>query len=142
MKRPSQLRFFFVMAALLLLSAACAGRSDPLTMCVQHETLQTHIHVTFVPILDRQPRSLPANIGITPECMRPLHTHESDFGIHIESPGGEVWTMGDFFRVWGDDSLYQGLETTSISVNGERYEDDYRDIVLKDGMRVIIDFKS
>ena len=130
------------MAALLLLLAACTSRPDPLTMCVQHETLQSHIHVTFVPILDRSPRQLPADIGITPDCMRPLHTHATDFRIHIESPGGEVWIMGDFLRVWGDDSLYQGLETTSISVNGERYEDDYRDIVLKDGMRVIIDFKS
>jgi hypothetical protein len=143
LRPPLHLRSFSITAVLLFLLASCTGdRPDSLTVCVQHETLQSHIHVTFVPVLDRNPSQLPADIGITPDCMRPLHTHASDFTIHVESPGNEEWTMGDFFRAWGDDNPYEGLETASVSVNGERYEDDYSGIVLEGKMRVIIDFIS
>jgi hypothetical protein len=101
-----------------------------------------HIHATLVPILDRQPQSLPGNIGITPECMRPLHTHEADFVVHIESPKQADWSAGDFFRVWGPGNPYQGLKAVNVSVNGERYTEDYRKIVFQDGMRVVIEFAS
>ena len=50
--------------------------------------------------------------------------------------------MGDFFRVWGDENPYQGLGTSSVSVNGEQYEGDYNKIPFEEGMRVIIGFSS
>ena len=130
--------------ALLLLALACRSDDDsldPLTMCVEHGgSLAIHIHAQVVPILEHQPQLLPANIGITPDCMRPLHTHAANFQVHVESPKPASWTVGDFFRVWGDDSPYQGLGTHSVSLNNEPYEGDYRDIALEDGIIVIIDF--
>ena len=129
--------------AVLLAAAACAGdRPDPLAICVHPGAPVNPIQVTFVPVLDRNPNILPAGIGVTPSCVRPLYTENADFVVHVQSPGNEEWTLGDFFRVWGDDNPYRGLETNNVSVNSELYKDDYNDIRLEDGLRVIIDFKS
>ena len=134
--------------ALLLLALACnsdddggGGSLDPLAMCVEHGGgLAIHIHAEIIPILEHQPQLLPADIGVTPDCMRPLHTHAADFRVHIESPEPVSWTVRDFFRVWGDDNPYRELGIHNVSLNNERYEGDYNDIVLEDGTSVIIDF--
>ena len=129
--------------AVLLVAAACGGEgSDPLAICVQPDAPVNPIQVTFVPVLDRNPNMLPAGIGVTPSCTRPLYTKNADFVVHVQSPGNEEWTMGDFFRVWGDDNPYRGMGTNNVSVNSELYQGDYNDIRLEDGLRVIIDFMS
>ena len=74
-----------------------------------------HIHPHIQITLDGQDRPLPTNIGIDPGLwndhsldqyssmgpMAPLHTHESSGQIHVESTVTRDFTLGEFFRVWG-----------------------------------------
>ena len=45
--------------------------------------------------------SIPAGIGIGAFCLEPLHTHDATGRIHIESDTARLYSIGDFFRVWG-----------------------------------------
>ena len=125
----------------LLLTACSSSKEDPLVQCVDHDQLDSHIHVTLVAVWNGQPEFLPAGIGITPECMSPTHTHDDTSAIHIEAPNDQQYTVGDFFDVWGADSpdLRPGaMVEPGTSLNGEPYTDDYRDIVFEDGQRIVV----
>ena len=120
--------FFRYPLLVLLLVLACNTEDssdqilNPLTMCVDHDApLAMHIHAEFIPILEHQPQLLPGNIGISADCMRPLHTHKADFRIHIESLESADWTLGDFLGIWGKDNPYLGLGVYGVSLNNEKY---------------------
>ena len=42
-----------------------------------------------------------SGIGIATFCLEPLHTHDATGRIHIESDTAHLYSIGDFFRVWG-----------------------------------------
>jgi len=44
---------------------------------------------------------IPPNIGLTPFCIEPVHTHDTTGTIHIESDVNRLYSVGDFFAVWG-----------------------------------------
>ena len=91
------------------------GPSHPGTMAMHwHPRLSVTINGEAVPI--------PANIGIDPGLwndhtmdaygmqampemgmggMAPLHTHDASGKIHEESTAVRDYTIGDFFRIWG-----------------------------------------
>src|SRR3989475_4379207 len=51
-----------------------------------------------------QPRNtilIPANIGFSSDCARPLHTHDTSGTIHVETDVNQNYTIGDFFLIWG-----------------------------------------
>jgi len=132
-----------LVSVFVLLLAACSSSSsgDILTQCVNHDNLDGHTHVFLVIAWNGQPETLPANIGITPDCMRPTHTHDDSSSIHIEAPNDQEYTVGDFFDVWGADSpaLRPGASVErGTSLNGQPYTDDYRDIVFEDGQRIVV----
>ena len=130
-------------AVFVLLLAACGGSDgDTLTQCVDHDNLDTHIHVTLVTVWNGQPEFLPAGIGIASDCMSPTHTHDETSAIHIEGPGNQTYTVGDFFDVWGGESpdLRPGSEVENVSLNGQPYIEDYRDIEFEDGQRIVVAF--
>ena len=45
--------------------------------------------------------SIPAGIGISTFCLEPLHTHDATGRIHIETNTARLYSIGDFFHVWG-----------------------------------------
>ena len=45
--------------------------------------------------------SIPAGIGMGTFCLEPVHTHDATGRIHIESDTARLYSIGDFFRVWG-----------------------------------------
>ncbi len=47
----------------------------------------------------RQP--VPANIGLAPNCNRPLHTHDDTGAIHVETDENRNYFLNDFFLIWG-----------------------------------------
>ena len=84
--------------------------------CLGAEQSLFHIHVHLTVFVDGQARQVPAGIGIvnpqmqnTPQgafvgggsCLYWLHTHAADGIVHIESPVRKVFTLGDFFGIWG-----------------------------------------
>jgi hypothetical protein len=73
------------------------------------EQLAFHIHAHLSVYVNGAPRVIPAGIGIEPGAIYPLHTHFTDGVIHIESPVPRVYTLGEFFDVWG-----QPLDRTRV----------------------------
>jgi hypothetical protein len=78
--------------------------STPVTeMCMAHGSLWRHDHATLTISILGAPRTIPDDIGVTPACMRPLHTHaDQPNTIHVESPVQHAFTLRDFFTVWGE----------------------------------------
>ena len=85
--------------------------------CQRSEQVLFHIHARLTVYVDGKPRAVPYGVGIAPprqvaptsaggfvvggSCFSWLHTHAADGVIHIESPVRRVFTLGDFFDVWG-----------------------------------------
>ena len=132
--------FLFILWTLLI---GCeANRNAVLEKCVTHEEGGIHFHVSLVTVHNRQPQMLPAGIGITHDCMKPLHTHSEDFIIHVEYEEPYEFVMGDFFDVWGEKNPYINSEVVSISMNGKRYNGNYRELILEDGQNIVIEFEN
>jgi hypothetical protein len=104
------------------------------------EMLQVHFHAHLALLNDGRPVSLPAGIGIRRDrdCLYFLHTHKPDGIIHIEAPSRRIFTLGQFFDIWGKPLSAQqadGLtsrrgQTLHVFVNGRRYTGDPRRIRL------------
>jgi hypothetical protein len=85
--------------------------------CQAGEQALFHIHAHLTLFIDGVPRRVPAGIGIAPPygveqtasgafiaratCFMWLHTHSADGIIHTESPIQRMYTLGDFFDLWG-----------------------------------------
>ena len=86
--------------------------------CQQVEKLAYHIHVHLTIFVDGKAIAIPYGIGIGPplegipaseggpfitlgSCFMWLHTHALDGIIHIESPTKKIYTLSQFFAVWG-----------------------------------------
>jgi hypothetical protein len=78
-----------------------------------------------------------------PTCLYLLHVHANDGIIHVEAPRKMLFTLGEFFDVWG-----QPLSSTQVGpargpvvafVNGAPFEGDPRNIPLLDHNDVQLD---
>jgi len=105
------------------------------------EQLAVHYHSHLDVIVDGQPITVPANIGIdqTAQKISPLHVHDERGVIHIESSSNGTFTLGQFFDEWGvvlsstqlGENTNQGDKTVRAYVNGTLVTDDPRNIVLR-----------
>ncbi|MDP2647970.1 MAG: hypothetical protein Q8P35_01880 [Candidatus Yanofskybacteria bacterium] len=73
---------------------------DPLAICIQHQNLAMHIHPQLSVVIKGEKQVIPAEVGISAVCMRPLHTHDDTGTIHVEFPRQYSATVGDFFKIW------------------------------------------
>jgi len=80
-------------------------RGPPLPYpCVSGVGTYYHWHTQLTITSGGNPVTIPGSIGITPTCLEVLHTHDTSGLIHIEpdtAEQGRVYTIGDFFVVWG-----------------------------------------
>jgi hypothetical protein len=62
-----------------------------------------HIHQHLDVFVHGRRVTVPAGIGIdaTGRFVSPLHTHDSTGVVHVESPTVQLFTLGQFFGVWG-----------------------------------------
>ncbi len=76
-------------------------------------------------------------------CFYWLHTHVADGIVHIESPTQQLYTLGQFFDIWGQPlaSGQVGPATgpLTIFVNGQPYTGDPRGIELKQHGEIQLD---
>jgi len=117
--------------------------------CQPSEQLVYHIHARLTVFVNGRPKRIPAGAGFAdPQvqqsaagpvvgegtCVAWLHTHATDGIIHIESPEERLFTLGNFFAVWG-----QPLSRTQVGpakgrvtviVNRKVWLGDPRDIPL------------
>lgn len=137
---------------------AATGSSVDGIGCLNQEQTLFHIHAHLTVFVDGRARSIPYGIGITrPElqstpagafvgggsCFYFLHTHAADGIIHIESPVQRIYTLGDFFDIWGQrlGRREVGPVTGAVTAlyDGRLYRGDPRDIPLNAHAQIQLD---
>jgi hypothetical protein len=113
-----------VLAIALALLVACQGgrvarpsptiarpsaTASPAVPCEPQERLDYHIHAHLAIFIEGAAVTVPPSVGITLACVHWLHTHDSSGVLHVEAPASVSFTLGDFFRVWG-----QPLSSTQL----------------------------
>src|SRR5215469_4958334 len=109
--------------------------------------------------IDGKPVTIPAKIGINPSLwkdhsldkygmqamtmnmssMAPLHTHESNGTIHVESNTIRQYTLGQFLNIWG--GLDTNGKTVKATVDGVPVQ-DYKNILLRDKEQIKLDVEK
>jgi hypothetical protein len=98
-----------VLAIILIIIAVTQAKGTPTATlpkagnipCDALEHTQVHYHAALQIIYQGTPVNIPSDIGRTSTCFYWLHVHaESPGVIHIESPKGDTFTLGNFFKVW------------------------------------------
>lgn len=123
-----------------------------------------HWHPRLAVTIDDQTVTIPANIGIDPDLwmdhtldrygmqampsmgmmgMATLHTHDTSGEIHLESSVVRDYTLGDFFRIWGQ--TFDGQQVLGhsavpghqvrMAIDGTEQAPSYS-LVLRDGMQI------
>ncbi len=116
-------------------SASPYNANTPVTaMCMADSTpLARHDHVLLSITILGAPEPIPEEIGITAQCMRPLHIHVGEPGkIHIESPVAHEFTLGDFFTVWGETG---GRPFDQGTIAGYNADSTYVIVMTVDGVQ-------
>lgn len=127
-----------------------ATEYDPLTACVSHQgasRMHWHPHLTIR--MDGEEQEIPTNVGIPSlTCLRPLHTHDANGTIHVESPVVRNFTLGEFFRIWDKpfdrnhllDRTVDAEHRIVMKVDGQPSE-EYEALVFKDGQRIELSYE-
>jgi len=115
--------------------------------CNVTEQFVEHWHPHLTIEHDGVPVTIPAQIGFVQTagvtlCLYWLHTHDESGIIHVESPRAQVFTLADFFAVWG-----QPLSSTRVGpyrghvrayVDGAPYKGAPQNIPLLDGEQITL----
>ncbi|MDP2717443.1 MAG: hypothetical protein Q8P02_01735 [Candidatus Micrarchaeota archaeon] len=103
-----------------------------------------HWHSQLDITVDGVPVPIPKDIGIGAR-HEPLHTHEPDGVIHVESADTRDYTLGNFFQVWGKplDAQCVGEYCGSVrmSVDGKE-SSEFGNLVLRDGQRIVLQVQT
>ncbi len=122
-------------------STAYFRSQDPVNHCI--EDLESQPFQLPVPITvteDGFPARVPEGIGITNDCIRPVHTIE-EYIIQVKYSRPHNFTLGHFLYYWLGNELLR--YDTKVYVNDFLHtKGDLRDSLLKDGDRIEIDFLS
>ena len=89
--------------------------------CNSTEQLAVHYHAHIAISFQGTDVPVPAQIGFGPNCLYWLHTHSTDGVVHIEAPSrasGRAFTLGDFFKVWGQPLSSTQVATLSVPSGG------------------------
>lgn len=117
----------------------------PLEQCIPGEDVpfeqQAYINVT----LNGQPFTVPANIGITSDCVRPLHTHDDDGLIHMQFFKPTRFTLDNFIKLWGLDLNQYDVKIfvkKSVDKDFGEVDMDVNEIVLANEMMIRLELTS
>jgi hypothetical protein len=130
---------FFVKAAEI------PSKYDVTQVCISGEAY--HIHPHLVVRANGQDILAPKGLGMLPGCIRPLHVHENDGIIHVENAFKRDFTLGEFFKVWGETlSRDQVLSFKRddkhdllMTVDGKP-SDAWENLVLEDKQQIVITY--
>ena len=97
--------------------AASASTTTSGIPCDLLEHTQVHYHAALQILNQGTPVDVPMDLGRKFGCFYWIHMHSFEPGIiHIESPSGRTFTLGDFFDVWAAwGGQPQPLDATHIS---------------------------
>jgi len=118
------------------------GANPPIdgVACDSLEHSAFHVHAHLAIRISGESRSIPADIGIRDGCLYWLHTHRDSGIVHVEAPGEQTYTLGQFFDIWrqpltGDqvlDHVLTGGESVFVFVDGQPFDGDPRPLTLTD----------
>lgn len=114
---------------------------DPVNQCISDPAIQPfQLSVPVTVTENGSPAVVPEGVAITHNCTRPVHTLEENV-IHVAYSEPHDFTLGHFLYYWlGDDILQYD---TRVHVNGVPHrEGDFRDIVLRQGDSIRIEFTT
>jgi hypothetical protein len=110
------------------------------------QVLHTHQHLDVV--VRGRGYPVPAGIGIDfhERFIAPLHTHDFNGIMHVESPTIRKFTLGQWFDVWGlrfsanclGGYCAKGKERVWVFVNGKRWLGNPRQIALKEHQEIVV----
>ena len=139
-------------------STSATGGTIDGVQCDTSEQVAYHVHTHLAVYVNGQARALPAGVGIVEPVAQPtaagpfdeasrcyywLHVHARDGVIHIESPTTAIYTLGQFFDIWGQplgaDQVGPDTGELTIYVDGKRFHGDPRSIVLGSHVDIQID---
>jgi hypothetical protein len=118
--------------------------------CVTHGSMISfHIHPVLTIVVNGEKQAIPDNVGITPSCMKAVHTHTPDGVIHIETSAPRDFTLADFFAVWNKpfskeqvlDFKADATHRIRMTVNGQEV-DTFENTVLHDKDQVIVIYEA
>jgi hypothetical protein len=148
-------KFSLLLITLLLIAVLFIFRPNLnskafLSECTGHLEGNYHVHSKLEIWQDSEKIPIPANIGISGDCIHPLHTHDSTGIIHIDYPRKIQVTLGDFFDTMGivfSDSQLGSLKkfdgfSFEVYVNDKLVKGNYRNIKLEDKQNIKILIKS
>jgi hypothetical protein len=127
------------------------GRTVGGVGCDTSEQTAYHIHAHLAVFVNGSPRVIQAGIGIpggqpvaqpdgrpfvgSGNCLYWLHTHDQSGVIHIESPAPKLYTLGNFFDIWGQPltagQVGPARGAVTAYVNGHQYHGSPQSIVLR-----------
>jgi hypothetical protein len=112
-----------------------------------------HIHPQLTVTQDGKLVTVPKNIGIDQSLYKdhslaryglqgeaPLHTHDENGTIHVESNTNRNYTLGEFLNIWG--GLDLNGKTVKLAVDGKPITSDYRNLILQDGQKITLEIKT
>jgi hypothetical protein len=130
--------------------------------CESAEKVAFHVHAHLTIFVRGKSYKVPYGIGIGPplggvntpagpfvesgSCFMWLHTHVSDGIIHMEAPRQQVFTLGQFFAIWGAKlsagqvGRYKGKVTTFY--NGKVWKGNPAKLPLSGELQVQLDVGS
>jgi hypothetical protein len=116
--------------------------------CSSMEQLAYHVHAHLAIYVEGQPVSVPANIGIQRVCISWLHTHDDSGIIHVEAPAARTYSLGAFFRVWGQpldqahllDGTVDGEHEIRAFLNGQPFGGAPESIPLEPHAVIVLEY--
>lgn len=132
---------YLILLTVFVIVILYSARSFVFRQCVEHvDHSSTHTHTQLKIQQDGKEIPIPAHVGITDECMHPLHTHDATGLIHMEYPLPIPFFLGDFFDLMGitfNDGQVGSIKKFDryeivVRKNGKLVKGGYRWILLKD----------
>ncbi len=111
-------------------------------------TLKQHIHPHLQIIVEGQNEVIPANIGLSSDCEKSVHTHDTSGIIHVEAQDNRQYTLGDFFTVWfasGGKKINRFGYKIEITVDGNPFgvaQGKPEDVKLKDKQEITLKYSK
>ncbi len=117
--------------------------------CTTDMATKFHIHPNLEIRFDGEVQTMPADVGILPNCMYSLHTHTADGILHVEAPEKKDFTLSDFFAVWDKpfskteilDKKTGDTHRIRVTVNGEEVS-TYEHTLLVDADKIVIFYEA
>ncbi|OGG86052.1 hypothetical protein A2392_01125 [Candidatus Kaiserbacteria bacterium RIFOXYB1_FULL_46_14] len=90
--------------------------------------------------IDNELQTIPAELGVSPQCVATIHTHDDTGNLHFELTE-RTTTLADFFRVTGVALNREGY-TLSITINEEDYTDRINTYDLQDKDHIVVTYNK